>query len=380
MPSVRTGLVRGLVVAVLAILPGSATQAQPASSQTVQWRDLKFQITADWHQTKPDPQKEFEGRRVIYGRVEALHSLSLDVFPREAPAALAQSEVADRYLETSSKLTSENGTYGDWKKGSRAIAGTDYVVVSGRFTPTSKTPINDFVDVLVFPEDYNQRQRWYSFSWNDSHSATTGPNSLDELDSIIASLSLRPVGTVLIGDDFMNPDAGLFRATTVGDHYTLDYLDGEFQIQKTDPNWSNVGVAYAPGVFQDTSLAVDVYVANDDALPGVYLYCRRNASIGSYRAVVDLRGSARLGRVKPDGTTDELTPWTRSEAIQTGTATNHFEMICRGTAIELDANGTYVVGVRNADMFEGQVGIGGASFTASLLPDLRFANLLVVQR
>jgi hypothetical protein len=64
--------------------------------------------------------------------------------------------------------------------GLRAIAGSDYVVVSGRFTPTSKTPINDFVDVLVFPQDYPQRQRWNSVSWNDSHSATTGPNSLDD--------------------------------------------------------------------------------------------------------------------------------------------------------------------------------------------------------
>jgi hypothetical protein len=317
---------------------------------------------------------------LIYGRVEALHSLSLDIFPREAPAALAVSEVADRYLESSSKLTSENGTYGDWKKGSRTIGGTDYVVVSGRFTPTSKTPINDFVDVLVFPQDYTQRQRWYSFSWNDSHSATTGPDSLDELDGIVASIGLRPVGTVLIGDDFTDPDTGVFKGIATSDHYTLGYLDGEYQIQKTDPNWPNVGVAWAPGVFQDTALAVDVYLANDEATPGVYLYCRRSTANGSYRAVVDLRGQVRLGRVKPDGTTDDLTPWTRSDAIQSGSATNHFEMICRGSAIQLDANGTYVVSVRNTDLFEGQVGIGGGSFTTSAMPDLRFANLLVAQR
>jgi hypothetical protein len=377
---VRANLLRGLVLAILAMLPGGATQAQPASRQTVQWRDLKFQISADWHPIKPDPQKELEGRRLIYQRVEALHSLSVYVSPREAPSALAPTEVADRYLESSTKLTSENGTYADWKRSSRAIAGSEYALVTGRFTPTAKTPVSDFVDVLVFPPDYAQRQRWYALTWNDSHSSTTGPDSLDELDGIVASLSLRPVGTVLIGDDFTNPDAGVFSGTASGDHYTFGYLDGEFQIQKTDPSWPNVGVAWAPGVFQDTSLAVDVYLANDEATPGIYMYCRRNTASGSYRAVVDLRGQVRLGRVKTDGTTDDLTPWTRSEAIQPGSAPNHLELICRGTAIELDANGTYVVGVRNADLFEGQVGIGAGSFATSALPDLRFANLLVVQR
>ena len=43
----------------------------------------------------------------------------------------------------------------------------------------------------------------------DDLAAPFNPDSLDELDGIIASLSLRPVGTVLIGDDFTNPDAGV---------------------------------------------------------------------------------------------------------------------------------------------------------------------------
>ena len=75
MPSARTNLVRGLAIALLAMLPGGATQAQPASGQAVQWRDLKFQMSGDWHPLKPDPQKEFEGRRLIYERVESLHHM-----------------------------------------------------------------------------------------------------------------------------------------------------------------------------------------------------------------------------------------------------------------------------------------------------------------
>jgi hypothetical protein len=187
---------------------------------------------------------------------------------------------------------------------------------------------------------------------------------------------------VLVADDFTDAGNGALKSATSTDHYNAGYMDGEFAIQKTDSDWKGVYVAGLPTTQADTSLIVDVYAANDEYGSVSYLLCRRSTAGGSYRAGFDpIKGRAWLQRIKPDGTADELVPFTTSSAIQTGTSVNHLELMCRGSQIELDVNGSPVVSARNTDLIEGSLGIGGGAFNdTDTLADIRFSKLLVIQR
>ena len=372
------------MAAVLALCSASVGSAQAAPA--AQFRDLTFQLpSADWHTITPDPSKDLQGRRALFGRAEAYHELRLIVHSEAAPPLLAPSEVVDQWVAEQKKTVdagNPDGTYSDFTSGTRSLAGRDYPSVSARFTPSSGPPITDETFAAVFPSDFAQRERWTVVEWADVHSATVDPLPLDELASVLSSLEMRPLGTLLAADDFADSDNGVMRAPQT-DHYTVGYMDAEYQVQKTDPDWSGGLVAYVAGTFYDYSVGVDVYVANaGEPGPVEFVFCRSTDADGSYRASVDpIRSQARLERIKPDNSTDELAAWARTDALNVGSGTNHLEMTCRGNLVALDVNGTRVAEARTSDLFRGSAGIGGGTFAgSSSLPDIRFANLKIVQR
>jgi hypothetical protein len=378
-------MIRLLSPALFVLLLGGSVvsmpvQAQPQSQRSVQWRDLTLQIPrADWNQVSPDPDPKWAGRRLFFARQEALHYGQINVYPLEAPSALAPSEVAEQFYETQKKGASGDGRLSEVKTGLSTIGGAERPVLSVRFTPAAGTPITDSTDVLLFPADYAQRQRYLVVQWADSHSATTAAASLDELDSFISSLVLKPLGTLLVADDFSDRETGAMHTIPTSEHYTVGYLDGEYAIQKTDADWPNAFAAAVPGTFADLAVSVDAYVTAVETGPRVFLYCRRTVANGSYRAAVDPSGSrAQLQRIKPDNSIVNLSEWISSDAIQSGTSRNHLNLQCRGSEIALDANGTRIVTVRNGDVLEGNAMIGGGA--AGGLADVRFANLSVTQR
>jgi hypothetical protein len=376
---------RRLLAALVALsLAPEAVHAQTVPS--VQWRDLSFQLpSAEWHQVTPDPNKDAEGRRIVFDRAEAFHSLRLVVSPREAPPSLAPSEVTDQFVASQKKITeapADDGKYSDFKSSAHSIGGRDIPTLSARFTPSSGPPITDETIALIFPADYTQRQRWLVVQWIDTHSGTANPLPLDELDALVASLRLRPLQTVLVADDFSDPENRTLRGSNSTDHFTVGYQDGEFQILKMDPDWKSTYLAPVPGTFSDVSVSVDVYSASDEPGAVAYLYCRHTSANGSYRAALDpIRGLVRIDRVKADGSPDALTPWTDAETAVQGTGLNHLDLLCRGSLIALDVNGTRAASARNSDLFEGSPALGAGAFSdTDTLPDIRFTNLLVQQR
>jgi len=369
----------GMLVSAWVQDPASARAPDNPLSQ--HWRDVTYQVPGSAWQPVKDTDPKLASRRVILDRREALHDTELVLTSFEAPIALAPSEAASRYFDERKQRAAPGGVLSDVKIGPHPVGGAAYPSLSVRFTPTAGPPITDQVEVLVFPADYDQRQRYLVVQWSDAHSGTTGAKPFDELDGFLASLTVAPLGTVLLTDDFSDQLNGPLSDNGTSEHYDVSYQEGEFAIQKSAPDFDGVYSAYIPGTFVDTDLTVDTHMTEAGYGPLAFLWCRRSAD-GAYRATVDPSdGSAHLVRLTAELDTQELVPWTRSRAINTGTASNHLELICRGSLIELDANGTPVLAVHNTDLSEGSLSIGAGGFTDyDVAPQIRFANLVVSQR
>jgi hypothetical protein len=388
MPTRPLRLLRIVVHAAVLSLPLSAAlpaghAAADAAPSATQWRDLNYQVPGgSWQIVEPDPTSDAASTQLLLSEQEPLHVISLSVSSMDAPPALAPSEVATKRFADRRARTRPDGAYSDFKTDTRTIGGLSYPTSSVRFTPKDGPPIADTVELLIFPQDYGQRQRWFVVRWSDVHSGTTGPKALDELDSFVSKLGVVPLGSVLLSDDFSDPANGALGLVTSSEHYDVAYKDGQLAIQKNDPNSSAIFVVGLPGEYADTSLSADTHMTGSDFGSVEHLFCR-HSSDGSYRLDVDQSdGSARLMRIDYIGdTTDELVTWTQSPAIKLGPASNHLELVCRGTSIQFNANDMKVFAVDDDVLEEGQAALGvGAFDDPDAIDEVRFANLVLVER
>jgi hypothetical protein len=108
----------------------------------------------------------------------------------------------------------------------------------------------------------------------------------------------------------------------------------------------------------------------------------RGSDSGSYRFAVDPSdGTARLSRVKPDGDLEQLADWTDAPLFNLGSGSNHIEVLCRGSLIELRINQAPVISVHDTQVTEGSMSFGAGSFPDSdVVAEFRFANFVLTQR
>jgi hypothetical protein len=368
-----------------AIAPPLASYALPiADGPSIDWRDLHFTLpNASWRRVAEAAGSTNASKRIAFAHDEPLHGERLVITPLEATALLTPTEIAGQYFAAQRKVAPDDGTLSIVQNGTHAIAGVDYPWLALRFTPNAGPPITDQQLVTVFPSDFSDRQRFVAIELIDSHSATVPAIGSDELESLVNSLTFRRLGDVLLSDDFSDPSASVFNNPR-SDHFDITYVDGEFSMARSDPDWTGVTTWYVPGTFVDAAIGVDIHLANvDDGAAIFSLYCRRSATAGSYRGMVDLfRSAIRIERTRPNQSSDVLLAWTRLDAaFQVGNA-NRAELACRGSQIDLLLNGQRVASVHNSDLGEGSLGIGASVFNNHLdsLPDFRYANLAVTQR
>jgi len=187
-------------------------------------------------------------------------------------------------------------------------------------------------------------------------------------------------GQVLLSDSFDDPSIGKLRkASTDTGHYTVGYLDGEFQIKQVDPEWGSFPVEYLPGTYVDTTLSVDVRLAGDTKDRYVVVGCRSgsNPSVDYRFQVEPDTGEFKLARYG-DGKSNPLVDWQASSAIQRGNAKNTLGLTCSGPTIAGSVNGTQVASVQDTTLTSGQLFIGASAFTdAHVNVDGRFDNLVV---
>jgi hypothetical protein len=374
-----------VVVAVgLAAMPTLGSAQVPDPSRHLEFRDVFLQTPGpDWQRIDPPPANGKPAPPVLeIGRQIAMHEERIRVVDNWISATLTPGEITSRYFAQQKTFTPNDGKLENLQDGTRTIAGVTYPTLSLRYTPSSGSPVVDQVLLLMFPGDFDQRQRFYEVAWFDLHSATTNADNTSPFDDAIANLTLRPMGTVVASDDFQNPDVGLLANTNPDpDHYLRGYQDGEYDLQKVDPNWDRVPIAQITKVFADTTLAIDTYFASDTAGQYVELGCRRDVSdpgnTGYFLLVAPDRGY-RIGR-NDAGKVTALVDWRPSPAIQPGGDPMHIEFTCSGPNLSGTVNGSPLSTVNDRTYRDGRLLVGAGSPNGSAV-DARFQALVVTQQ
>jgi hypothetical protein len=363
---------------------GLARLQEEQPTPRIEFQDIGFQLPGpDWLREGRPPEVQSASRLVRFTRTESLHTLSFTAVSAVAPGPLSRSEFAAKAFEQERQRPGpEEGRLEYSAPEERIVADRAYPVMRWHFTQPSGTPVGDGVILLYFSSDFEERQRLHVLLWSDLHSAETPAKPLDEFDAVVASVTVRPVGTVLLSDDFGDPSVGVLPATAPdADGYPRGYVDGEYMLQKVGPEGDRASAAQTDQAFADLAVAVDVRFASATRDQYTELACRRvtapEGSSGYFLVVNPDRRRFRLIR-RDKGTIHQLAEQAASE-IKSGGTTNRLELTCAGTRIAASINGAPVAAVRDGTYVEGKVAIEVGAPSGSTA-EARFDNLLVVRK
>lgn len=192
-----------------------------------------------------------------------------------------------------------------------------------------------------------------------------------------------PPGTVLLSDNFDSPDTGVLPKTSPEPaRYVRGYADGEYQLQKLDPQWDGAPFATLPGTYGDASLAMDARLVGDPGGRAIRLFCRLQPTArtsGYFVSLVPQERQLRLYRLD-EGRLTPLTGLEPSAAIRRGNVVNRVELSCAGAVISAVVNGTLVAATADATYAEGRMLIAALTFPGSPLVEARLDNLVVTRR
>src|SRR5439155_22877154 len=117
--------------------------------------------------------------------------------------------------------------------------------------------------------------------------------------------------------------------------YTVGYVDGEYAMTQTNPNYPDPVYAYVPGAYLDATLSIDARLVGnlDDRV--LLLGCRDGDYDGEtgYIAVFDPNtGEVGLGKLGLQGISS-MTDVLQSAVFQTDGMANRLELTCAGDRI-----------------------------------------------
>jgi hypothetical protein len=292
----QPGRIRRVWLSVL-ILVALAVPVQPlgATQQRIELDgllgEMSFELpSADWQRLEEPPEPGVVPRRVRIQRSGGLHVVTVSVAVLEAGRLLQGMSPPDfaaaYFTDVQGSLTRRaDERWEGFMRREMEIGGVPFPTLSVR--TSAESGVVDTVEVLSLPPDFTQRNRFYSVVWSDFHRPSDLPLPLTDLERLVSSLRVRPVGEVLVADDFEGASGALPQESANPARSLRGYVDGEYRIQKVETETTNLYFALLPGLYGNTSLQVDVRLADGAEPANLYLYCRQlGASQSGYRLAV----------------------------------------------------------------------------------------------
>jgi hypothetical protein len=182
-------------------------------------------------------------------------------------------------------------------------------------------------------------------------------------------------GRVLYADNFASANSGWPLASSDPATRRVGYADGGYDVARL------AGSAGSPYVmraerFGDFLLEIDARLVEPTADAYVFVDFRRQDSGEHYSFVVAPDEGAFIVRRNTDREGTTLLDWTRTPAIQRGTAMNRLGIRAQGSEVTLLINGEEVARARADDPREGSIGFGVGSLGDGPA-EARFGNLVV---
>jgi hypothetical protein len=205
----------------------------------------------------------------------------------------------------------------------------------------------------------------------------------DNLAVRVRPVKTAPVaGEVAYRDEFDDPDASQLAMENVDSSTRrFDIIDGEYVIEKIDPDLDSLVGTFLPGAYRDAVVAVDVRLVGATENRSVYLTCRDESSAtGSTYYFVSVEpgdASFQFGLREKDEATN-FASGVRQDAITPGNAVNRIELRCIGDEITAVINGVEVARVEDGTLTEGRISIRTGLYAGEPgTVDARFDNLVV---
>src|SRR5581483_6453161 len=203
--------------------------------------------------------------------------------------------------------------------------------------------------------------------------AVAPPNAAAE--PVARPEAVAGAGRVLYADGFANAASGWPVQSSDPTTRRVGYVNGEYAVARL-PGSGGSPYVMREERFGDFLLEVDARLLEPTADAYVFVDFRRQESGEHYSFVVAPDEGAFIVRRNTDRDGVTVLDWTRSAAIQGGTATNRLGVRARGGEVTLLVNGEEVGRARADELPEGGFGFGVGSLSDGAA-EARFANLVV---
>lgn len=192
-----------LGLAVVALL-GWATSPEgaddkPHNLRTIDFQEISFDLPgSDWERVREEVGSRIqfhrnEGEGPPYPRFQDITVWRVGVPP--SLRGLSRPEHVSKYFDGERHLYRDQGLWEGFMEAEREIGGNRYPTMSFRITlPAmgSVMPVIEGLFLLHFPQDFEERQRFYVLMWQDFHPADEEGKGFDELDGIVSSFRVWP--------------------------------------------------------------------------------------------------------------------------------------------------------------------------------------------
>jgi hypothetical protein len=180
---------------------------------------------------------------------------------------------------------------------------------------------------------------------------------------------------VLYADNFASPSSGWPVQSSDAATRRVGYANGEYYVARL-PGSGGSPYVMREERFGDFLLQVDVRLVEPTADAFVFVDFRRQESGEHYSFVVAPDEGSFIVRRNTDREGATLLDWTRSAAIQRGSATNRLGVRAQGADVTLLVNGEEVGRARADELRDGGIGFGVGSLGDGPA-EARFTNLVV---
>lgn len=168
---------------------GTNVSAQTTQNTTVNFDVAAFELPGPGWQRTMTPQQIEYTRSLGEGKAQAI-----GFWPVTFPPALqgrSQAEHTSAYFDIERQKPRYEGQWEGFVEGMREIGGRQFPTMSFTITLAAQHEVADGLFVLYFPDDFDQRRKFFTFMWLDEHPLDQSGTGLDVLDAIVASTRIN---------------------------------------------------------------------------------------------------------------------------------------------------------------------------------------------